>query len=91
MTITLDETNKFQEDEGLPFSISSISWDSTIPEGATIRFEYKNGAFIDIKNDNGTIKVSYSKKVSGNLDDVGTFENPVLLNEGLLIYSKEEI
>lgn len=92
MTKTLNNTNGFIiTKEDIPKTISSIGWNSKIPEGSTLRIEYDNGAFIDVENRGGTLRVSYSQTVFGEDGGNSTMSNKDMLGEWTNTFKKKVI
>lgn len=92
MTKTLNNTNGFIiTKEDIPKTISSIGWNSKIPEGSILRIEYDNGAFIDVENRGGTLRVSYSQTVFGEDGGNSTMNNKDMLGEWTNTFKKKVI
>lgn len=98
MTKTLNNTNGFIiTKEDIPKTISSIGWNSKIPEGSILRIEYDNGAFIDIENKVNSetgiekLRVSYSQTVFGEDGGNSTMSNKDMLGEWTNTFKKKVI
>lgn len=92
MTKTLNNTNGFIiTKEDIPKTISSIGWNSKIPEGSTLRIEYDNGAFIDVENRGEELRVSYSQTVFGEDGGNSTMSNKDMLGEWTNTFKKKVI
>lgn len=97
MTGTLKKENNFSITEGLPKNLQGVEWTSKIPEGAILRIEYENGAFIDIENkvnsETGVeeLRVSYSQFVYGEDGGNSTMAEDDMLGEWSNTFKKKII
>ena len=97
MTGTLKKENNFSITEGLPKNLQGVEWTSKIPEGAIIRIEYENGAFIDIENKVNSkteveeLRVSYSQLVYGEDGGNSTMAEDDMLGEWSNTFKKKII
>lgn len=91
MTGTLKKENNFSITEGLPKNLQGVEWTSKIPEGAILRIEYENGAFIDIENKEEALKVSYSQLVYGEDGGNSTMAEDDMLGEWSNTFKKKII
>ena len=92
LTETLNSENNFSVPKSsLPKSISNIEWTSKIPIGATLRVEYENLSFIDIKNEGDELSVSYSATVYGEDGGHSTIGKKDMLGETTNTFKKKFI
>ena len=87
----LKKENNFSITEGLPKNLQGVGWTSKIPEGAILRIEYENGAFIDIENKEEELRVSYSQLVYGEDGGNSTMTEDDMLGEWSNTFKKKII
>lgn len=96
-TIELNSINNYRKEFDNVVYPQTISWSSEIPDGKTIRIEYENGAFIDLRSvyDDSTLsyklEVMYSSLVSGDDGGNSTFELIDEANEMFDIFVAKKI
>ena len=81
MVIELDNNNRYKKSVDGVLYPSTVSWSNAIPLDTTIRLEFKNGAFIDLVNEGGTLKAYHSKELSGEEPESSVFTTEEISTE----------